>query len=1572
MNYQKFYPYPIIFCLFILSIQALAQKPDISTFSPTSGSVGSTVTIAGNNFSTVAASNVVYFGDVKAVVNAATSTTLNVIVPPGASYKPISVTTNGLTTYSLFPFTVTFPSDGSEFTSKSFSLSADSSWGYGYTKVSAIDLDGDGDTDPILVCTYANFFSILKNNSTIGSISLSYSASSKYTTGISPVNLASGDLDGDGKQDIVIVNSGDNTLSIFKNNSTTDTIKLLSKVDLITGTSPAIAVVSDIDNDGKPDIICTNSSSNTISIFKNTTTASVLSFASKIDYSVGKSPNGLLTLDIDGDGNQEVAVANVNDFTISIFKNNSTAGSINLGNRTDIDLGSVFMFSTADFDGDGKLDLATSSNQGAFAIHRNISSLNNYAFADAQHFRLGFGTPTIMAISDIDGDGKPDIAFNHSNYFTLSVVKNLSKPGSINFSSNTDFFSQMPLSILLADLDNDARSDVISVGSGPRAMSILRNLVSKPFISSVTPISGGTGGVITIKGNNFLTTSQVSFGGTPATSVMIQSTSTISAVIDTGSSGEVAVTTLYGVAKYTDFKFSKVPTISSFYPNKGGSGTTITINGTNFNFATAVNIGSVPATSFTIISPTSIIATVGSINDGNYDISVTNTSGTAKIGSFYTGVTINSFYPTSGPVGTIVTINGTNFKSEVSENIVYFGSVRATVLSAYATSLSVLVPPGTNYQPITVTSNNFTAYSQQPFVVTFNGTDTGFSTSSFYERVDSLAGKFPMYVSISDLNNDGKSDVVTSNFAAGSLSVSKNTGGNGITSFQYKVDYTTPKPLVWSSANGDLDGDGKTDIIAVTKDNGVSLDRFFSVFKNVSTIDSIILTGTEFPIGTMNDNPRYSAIVDIDEDGRSDVIFLSFSGMAILRNTSTPGSISFAPKVDLMANISIESQIAIADVDGDGKSDIVVVGSSNNVFIFRNTSKPGQLSFAQQVRIPTGFSPTSVSLGDLDNDGKPDMVVLNGGNNSISFYKNLSVGGIISFDSRNSYQLGIIPDNLALGDLDGDGRLDVALVTTRDKFVYVLKNTSSVSAISFADKVAYDAPYTPGHVFMADMNNDGKSDIVVNNASDGNNFSVFVNKSLNDGFPSALISALGPTEICEGGSVVLKTSSINDASYQWYNNGNIIATSTDSVITVNAAGIYTVKVSVSGIISNSAPISVSVKLNPPASLLTLSGPGNICQGMTTLIHSSNQIGIQWYKDNEAINGNTDSIYRVDAAGKYKVVTSSNGCLSPFSNEIIISSSSRPVPSITASTTSFCLRDSIQLTANNINSYTYQWYINDEQVPGATSVVFVTKSGGNFSVSETDGNGCSAKSSTITISSKFLSAPLISASTTSFCSGDSIQLTANNINGYTYQWYLNEQQVPGATAKVFATKNGGNFSVSATDNNGCSAKSPTITITQYPSPLKPTITQMGNDLKSSAQNGNQWYKGGIAISGATFQTFSPNLIGNYSVQVSQNGCISSMSDVYSLIITGVDVIDNTYFIKLNPNPVQSEMILEYKLSEIFQLNIDLLDLSGRIIKQWKNQKSGSKLYLTDNANTMYLARIYSANGKIRTTLKLIKF
>ena len=98
---KTFFP---AFLFAFITLMGHAQAPSITSFSPVSGPVGTTVTITGINFSTTASNNIVFFGAVKATVSAASAASLTVKVPAGATYKPITVTVNQLTGYSLKPF----------------------------------------------------------------------------------------------------------------------------------------------------------------------------------------------------------------------------------------------------------------------------------------------------------------------------------------------------------------------------------------------------------------------------------------------------------------------------------------------------------------------------------------------------------------------------------------------------------------------------------------------------------------------------------------------------------------------------------------------------------------------------------------------------------------------------------------------------------------------------------------------------------------------------------------------------------------------------------------------------------------------------------------------------------------------------------------------------------------------------------------------------------------------------------------------------------------------------------------------------------------------------------------------------------------------------------------------------------------------------------------------------------------------------------------------------------------------------------------------------------------------------
>ena len=192
--------------------------------------------------------------------------------------------------------------------------------------------------------------------------------------------------------------------------------------------------------------------------------------------------------------------------------------------------------------------------------------------------------------------------------------------------------------ILVAELT------VNEVAATPPKLTAVAPVKFVPVI--VTDVPAGTS--VTITGTNFTGATAVSFGGVAATSFTVNSATSITAVVGIGATGNVNVTTPGGTASLAGFTFVPPPTVTAFTPTSGGTGTSITITGTNFTGATAVSFGGVAATSFTVNSATSITAVVGSGVSGN--VSVTTPGGTATLPGFIfntvTGISspsVNSF-----------------------------------------------------------------------------------------------------------------------------------------------------------------------------------------------------------------------------------------------------------------------------------------------------------------------------------------------------------------------------------------------------------------------------------------------------------------------------------------------------------------------------------------------------------------------------------------------------------------------------------------------------------------------------------------------------------------------------------------------------------------------------------------------------------------------------------------------------------------------------------------------------------------------------------------------------------------
>lgn len=167
--------------------------------------------------------------------------------------------------------------------------------------------------------------------------------------------------------------------------------------------------------------------------------------------------------------------------------------------------------------------------------------------------------------------------------------------------------------------------------------------------------------------------------------------------------------------------------------------------------------------------------------------------------------------------------------------------------------------------------------------------------------------------------------------------------------------------------------------------------------------------------------------------------------------TGVIGPFSFAPSVDFEKGSHFRWG-SIADVDGDGKPDIVGSNDANFLSILRNTSTPGVLnasSFAPRIDVTVGVRPYGSSVGDLDGDGRLDLLVACNTSGVLTVLRNTSMPGSLSF-TRQDFPVPAVPQTVAVRDLDDDGRPDVVVSGSQ---MSIFRNTSVDSTILFAPRL---------------------------------------------------------------------------------------------------------------------------------------------------------------------------------------------------------------------------------------------------------------------------------------------------------------------------------------------------------------------------------------------------------------------------------------------------------------------------------------------------------------------------------------
>jgi hypothetical protein len=696
-----------------------------------------------------------------------------------------------------------------------------------------------------------------------------------FTTGLEPRGIAVGDFNGDGKPDLVVTNSTDNTISVLlgKADGTFN-----PKVDYPTGTRPVSVAIADFNQDGILDLAVTNENClvgegegrfpalncgpGTVSVFLGNGDGT---FQPRVDYSTGEEPLSLVAADFNGDGKMDLAVVNANDNTLSILFGNGD-GTFQAQSVQSTVAGPQFVVA-ADFNNDSKVDLAI--------IGSGVSIL------------LGNGNGTFTSLAVFDGGGAAAVA---------------------------------------GDFNNDGKLDLVIASGG--SLSLFLGQGNGTFVLNGSYL-GGEGGLVAadFNGDGNLDLAGVS-----------------------SSTSNYAVSVLFGNGDGT-FKS----------PTPYGTGPTPTgLAVADFNGDGKLDLAVTDPGCAPVINPSSI-------NCGTAAASVSILLGIGN-GSFVA----ETSYPTAGTPNDVVTAD---FNGD--------GKLDLATATQSTNTVSILLGNGdgtfgsatsfpTGKIPLALASADFRSNGHIDLAVVDQVCNTsvcgpgsvsillGNGDGTFQPHVDYPVRVDPLALAVGDFNGDGKPDLAVVNEASATVSILL---GNGDGTFKSAADFPTASgPLAITV--GDFNRDSKLDI-AVVASNGVSI--------LLGNGDGTFQAHVDYPI--ISGAGGYSiATADFNADGNLDLAVGTQSQVVSILLGNGDGT--FKAYVDYPAGGSF-GIVRVADFNGDGKPDLALgLGFSAETSILLGN---GDGTFQTPVYYRAGqITVSSLTIGDFNGDGGPDLAVADG------------------------------------------------------------------------------------------------------------------------------------------------------------------------------------------------------------------------------------------------------------------------------------------------------------------------------------------------------------------------------------------------------------------------------------------------------------------------------------------------------------------------------------------------------------------------------------------------------------------
>lgn len=671
---------------------------------------------------------------------------------------------------------------------------------------------------------------------------------------------------------------------------------------------------------------------------------------------------------------------------------------------------------------------------------------------------------------------------------------------------------------------------------------------------------------------------------------------------------------------------------------------------------------------------------------------------------------------------TSVKIIGSGFSSTATDLIVRFGSVKGTITASTETTITVTVPPQARVNVIEVINlvSKRSGYSVDKFIPTFSGKSpftTSFASTSFTNADDIFD------LCSCDFDGDGLADIAGSKFKEGKANLmllrnqSTVSANNSTISFA-QSSITLPFPT-FSVTCGDLNGDGKPELIATR--GGSSTGSTVFVFQNTSTVGTITFAAPVQLNLTAGDFAKEVAVRDLDGDGKPEIIVANgqTNTFYIFDNNLTTSTIVAGEfsRVDITAGVANTLSLEVQDFNEDGWPDIALTSnvSATSIYVMRNPAN-GTLNFttgsSNTISIGGSSNINDITSADFDNDGKLDFVIADRSSNKAFVYLNKGNMLFASVNGATGFS-SPVAWGVDVADMNGDGHVD-----------FVTGNRSNTDPAApqvnfYINNGAATPSFTQStimttkpnwYIKAADFDGDSKPDLAVTATNFAASFSIDILKNKNCHVPVILNE--NPLAICNPQTLTLKAVALQGVAYTWSTGG----TGASEDITVADAGVIT---------------------------LTAVGEGGACSTQSTI----------------TVNAGAGT-----APAK---------------------------PSITSPAIGVCSGTQLTLGTAAVAGATYLWsgpndYASSTNTPSATvSASAVLADAGDYVLQVQVGDCISEpsdpKSITVVAPDNFTISSNVGADV---CSGQAVTLSVTAIGGYDYQWKKGGADIGGAQSSTF--------------------------------------------------------------------------------------------------------------------------------------------------------------------------------------------